>query len=438
MRIGCRVAVFTLSALLLIGCQKEQQVKPDYNKPLPPGASALRLLLDHAQWPDLKGPWEQRDENLATAINRSEAWFAKPSTKSFFPIYDVTHLRARTSVYAFGHLLERAQSASEFEQLVRENFDCYTSVGYDNKGSVLFTGYYTPIFKASQTATAKYRFPLYKKPKDLEVEPLTGKVLGKKVGGGYQPFATRAEIESSDMLAGTELVWLPDRLDQYIIQVNGSAKLEMADGSVMYVGYAGNNGHEYTGLGATLIEEGVIEPERLSLASIRQHFQGKPAELERYIQMNDRYVFFTEYDGANWPSGSLGVQVTPTVSLATDKDVFPRGGIVVVETRKTPLNGTPSDFNQIMLDQDTGGAIRAAGRGDIYYGVGPDAERNAGGQFAEGRLYYFFLKHGKTLEWRRRLDQAQPASPPPSTPATGTPATPAPAKQPAGPFENVY
>jgi membrane-bound lytic murein transglycosylase A len=176
----------------------------------------------------------------------------------------------------------------------------------------------------------------------------------------------------------------------------------------MYIGYSGNNGHEYTGLGATLISEGVIEPERLSLASIRQHFAGQPDELERYIQMNDRYVFFANYDGTNWPAGSLGTQVTPEVSLATDKTVFPRGGIVVINTTKTPLNAAPAPLNRFMLDQDTGGAIRAAGRADIYYGVGPGAEQNAGGQFAEGRMYYFFLKHGKTLEWHHRMLEEKP------------------------------
>ncbi|QNN21490.1 hypothetical protein HED60_04120 [Planctomycetales bacterium ZRK34] len=411
MRTGCRTIVLLACLVTLIGCQKEQQVKPDYNRPLPPGANALRLLLDLSQWPDLKEPWETRDAGLTAAIQRSQQWFSIKSTQSFFPLFDVTHLRARTSLYAFSKILAESQSASAFEQRIQAEFDCYTSVGYDNKGSVLFTGYYTPIFKGSLTQTSVYKYPLYTKPKDLAIEPLTGKVLGRKVGSGYQPYPARREIESSNMLKGTELVWVADRLDQYIIQVNGSAKIDLTDGSTMYVGYAGNNGHEYTGLGATLIKEGVIEPERLSLASIRQHFAGKPAELERYIEMNDRYVFFARYDGSNWPAGSLGVKVEPQVSLATDKSVFPRGGIVVINTRKTPLNGAASPLNRFMLDQDTGGAIRAAGRADIYYGVGPNAEQNAGGQFAEGRMYYFFLKHGKTLEWHQRMLEEQPPTP---------------------------
>ncbi|MBI1369810.1 MAG: hypothetical protein GC162_14285 [Planctomycetes bacterium] len=434
-----RLSVVLLFAVLA-GCQKEQQVKPDYNKPLPPGANALRLLLDPAQWPDLKEPWERKDPAFMESLDRSRSWFGIASTKQFFPLFDVSHLRAQMSVYALSKILTESQSGSQFEQRMREDFDCYTSVGYDNKGGVLFTGYYTPVFKASKTADSTYKYPLYKKPADLDIEPMTGKVLGRKVGSGYQPFPTRSEIESSNMLKGTELVYVKDRLDQYIIQVNGSAKLELADGSVMYIGYSGNNGHDYTGLGQTLVKEGKISPEHLSLPAIRAYFADKPAELERYINMNDRYVFFAEYNGQNWPAGSLGFKATPMTTLATDKSVFPRGGLVVVQTKTTPMAGPQGSFNRMMLDQDTGGAIRAAGRADIYMGIGPDAEQRAGGQFAEGRMYYFFLKHGKVLEWHQKmLTENPPASvkpgkspkpnAPASAPAPGS--TPAPGNAPA-------
>ena len=107
---------------------------------------------------------------------------------------------------------------------------------------------------------------------------------------------------------------------------------------------------------------------------------------------NESYVFFKEYDGASWPAGSLGVQVTPRRSIATDKRIYPRGGIVLVDTTVKSLTGEETMFTQFMVDQDTGGAIRAPGRADLYMGVGPTAGIKAGNQYAEGFLYYIFLK----------------------------------------------
>ncbi len=401
------------AAALMAGCQKQTKVKPDYNRPLPPGANALRLLLSPADWPDLREPYAAKDAELITALDNSIRWYNIPSSAKFFPLFDVTHLRAKTSAYAFKKILESAQTPQDFETAMLENFNCYTSVGYDDRGSVLYTGYFTPIFKGSVTPTAQFKYPLYKKPADLDIDPLTGEVKGRKSPtGGYTQFPSRAEIENSDMLKGTELVYVADRFDQYVIQVNGSAKIELPGGKVMYVGYAGNNGHEYTGLGATLVKEGKIEPERLNLANIREYFNQNPGEVERYIQMNDRYVFFTEYDGATWPAGSLGVKVTPWRSLATDKSVFPRGSVLVVNCDVPDGAAGTRPYRQFMLDQDTGGAIRAPGRGDIYMGIGPSAEQYAGRQFSEGRLYYFFLKHDKVLDWHKQMLQDTPAKTP--------------------------
>lgn len=405
-------------------CKGPEKVKKDYNRPLPPGQSALRLILNPRDWPDLHEPFEKKDAELIGALERSQSWYAAASSKQFFPICGISHIQAQTSVYALRTLLASSGSASEFDSAVRENFDCYTSVGYDDRGGVLFTAYFTPIFKGSTRASDRYKYPLYKKPADLDIDPVTGKVHGRKTpDGGHQPYPTRQQLESSGELKGLELVYVPTRMDQYIIQVNGSAKIELEEGGEMYVGYAGSNGAQYTGLGATLVKEGVIEPEKLNLAAIRAHFADKPDELDRYINMNDRYVFFAQYSGGNWPAGSLGVKVTARRTLATDKEIFPRGGAVLVNTKVQEPGGGQGPFNQWMVDQDTGGAIRAAGRGDIYMGIGPEAEALAGGQFAEGRLYYFFLKHARVIEWMNRMNQ-DPAGIKPAPAPAPAPLTP--------------
>ncbi|MEX0741532.1 MAG: MltA domain-containing protein, partial [Phycisphaeraceae bacterium] len=400
-------------ALLLIApaCQQAEQVEPDYNRALPPGSSALRLLLDQSQWPDLVAAYEAGDGELEAALDRSITWFERPSSKSFFPLGDVTHLRAKTSVYAFRELLREAGSASEFDQMLRQQFHCYTSVGYDDRGSVLYTGYFTPIFEGSLTPTDVYRYPLYKRPPDLVTEELTGTPLGREVDGDIVPWPPRAELEASGLLDGLELVYVADRFDAYIIHVNGSARIDLADGGTMYIGYAGKTDAPYQGIGAALLEEGVFTPERLSLPAIREYFTDNPHLQQQYINRNESYVFFAEYDGANWPAGSIGVKVAERRSLATDKSVFPRAGVVVADTMIPTHDGSQRPFTQFMLDQDTGGAIRAAGRGDIYMGIGGGAETLAGRQFAEGRLYYFFLRHEYVLDWRERMSgQPEPAA----------------------------
>lgn len=399
------MAVWVLTAAIVasVGCQDDIVVKPDYDRPLPPGATALRRLISPSDWPDLRGPYEQRDGALTAALERSAGWFEAASSAGHFPVGDVTHLRAKVSVFAFATILAESPDAATFERRMIEEFDCYSTVGFDDRGTVLYTGYYSPIFKASKTRTGTFRFPLYKRPADLRSDALTGQVIGT--------YPTRRELEASGKLAGLELVYVASRFDQYIIQVNGSAKLELTDGGVMYVGYTGTNGREYTGLGATLKAEGKIE--HASIPALEAYFESRPGELEQYILRNDRYVFFGEYAGDNWPAGSIGVKASPYRTIATDKSVFPRAGVVVADTvladRFSGGGGAPRAFTQFMLDQDTGGAIRAAGRADLYLGIGDAAAQVAGRQYAEGRLYYFFVKNGKLLEWARRMRGAPTA-----------------------------
>ena len=143
-----------------------------------------------------------------------------------------------------------------------------------------------------------------------------------------------------------------------------------------------------------MVDAGLLRADEVSLPAIRRVYRAQPQRVEELMYENECYVFFTEYEGDNWPAGSLGVKVTPESSLATDKKIYPRGGIVLVDTDAVTFTGGRRAFLRFMLDQDTGGAIQAPGRADIFMGVGPGAEILAGGQYAEGRLYYFFLKPG--------------------------------------------
>jgi membrane-bound lytic murein transglycosylase A len=399
-----RTRLLMLALLLtafLGGCHK---AKPDYARPLPPGAFGLRRITDPARMPDLSPVARQlSDRGFAEALDRSVRWFSYPSSKQFFPSGPISHVHAWTSVYAL-QSVGRQDPASILTAL-EQDFDVWESVGWDGSGEVLFTGYYSPTFRASHTKTGEFQYPLYTRPADLVTDPATGEIVGRKTQAGVVAFPGRAEIERSGMLAGTELVYLPDKFEAYLIHVNGSAKLTMTDGSTMYIGYAGNSGHDYTSIGKLLVAEGKLDGDRLSLPAIRTYFRQHPEDLDNYIGRNERFVFFQEYDGGNWPAGSMGFRATPMRTLATDKTIFPRGSVVLLNTTIPTRSGAEGSFDQLMLDQDTGGAIRAAGRADIYIGIGNDAENIAGRQAAPGRLYYFFLKPQRVQSWYDRMQQ---------------------------------
>ena len=391
-------AVAAMATIVLAGCRTTKEVPGDPFAPT--DGPGLVKLGPGDPMPDVSAAYARKTFYLERAANESIGWFQKPSSKQWFPFKNqgtaeevCTHEQAAASVVAFRELLASSSDASTFSRRFFEMFDVWQSVGYTADREVLFTGYYSPIFKASREADDRFKYPLYTRPADLVSDPATGQPLGRRLAdGSTQPWPSRAEIESSGMLKGTELVYLENPLDVYIVQVNGSAKLIMPDSSVMYIGYAGKTDGQYVGLGKSMMEEGLIPKNQLSLSAIRRFYKTNPAAVDELINRNNSYVFFQEYDKGAWPAGSLGTRVNEDASIATDKSIFPRGGLVMVDTRANTFTRGLIEYKNFMLDQDTGGAIRAAGRADLYMGAGAAAELLAGGQYATGKMYYFFLK----------------------------------------------
>ncbi|MEY4769983.1 MAG: Membrane-bound lytic murein transglycosylase precursor [Planctomycetota bacterium] len=405
----------------LAGCKTEEAPAPapDYTRQLGPGESALRKL-DPSEWPDVGAPWRVRDPNLTQALDRSITWFGLPSSKTKFPFMQVcTWDQAAASAVAFKQVLQDSKDEASFVAALKQNFDVWQTVGWNGKGVVLFTGYYSPEFKGSLKQTGEFKYPLYKRPPDLVTDPNNGEPKGRAAkDGSVKPWPARKELEDSQAFKGTELVWLQSPLDVYIAQVNGSAKIILPDNSTYYVGYAGKTDRPYKGLGASCVEAGLIPKDKLSLSAIVALYQKDPAKVQELIWKNESYVFFTTYDGNNWPSGSLGFKVTEKETLATDKKVYPQGGVVLVDTQSIDFGGKKQRFMKYMLDQDTGGAIQAPGRADIYMGVGPAAEILAGGQLCEGTMYYLFLKPDAVSQFP--LPASKKAAAPAAKPATAT------------------
>lgn len=362
---------------------------PDYGRALPAGADALLLLGPDERRPDVRGTWFERDE-IMPALERSMAWTRTAHSNQFFPIAGIDHERALQSLERFAELLETSPTADSFARSFEAEFDVYKSAGWDGAGGgVLFTAYCTPLLAGSLRPTGEFDVPLHALPPDLVKAP-DGTILGQETPQGLRPYPTRREILRDPAYAPLEIVWLADPIDAYIAHVNGSAFVELEDGSIARFGYAGKNGRPYTSLGKALIEDGEVPAEEMSLASIRRWAKRNARKVDGYLARNESYVFFTPIEGN--PRGSLNLEVTERRSLATDKTLFPRGALCFVEAELPTPSGPASPFRQLMLDQDTGGAIRTAGRADIYLGVGPRAERLSGATRSEGQLYYFFLR----------------------------------------------
>jgi membrane-bound lytic murein transglycosylase A len=375
--------------LVLAGCEKRsavlidiQEPQKDYTRQLPPGELALRKITDPQQIPDYTKACSDID-GLDEAIERSLNYMAKPSSKSFYPYGNITHEHAVRSLQELKKLVTSGLPPQQMNAVLRGNFDTYISVGCDNRGTVLFTGYYTPVFDGSFIRTDRFKYPLYKSPDDLMKDP-DGTILGRRgADGQIRQYPSRADIQKSNILAGNELVWLSDPFEVYIVQVQGSAKIRMPGGQIQAVGYAAHNGWEYQSIRQKMIADGKFIEKNINMKTMIVYFKAHPDEVDMYVGKNPRFVFFKFEEGD--PRGSLNEPVTPFRTIATDKTIYPRAMFAF----------SAADLDRpvgFALDQDTGGAIRAAGRCDVYMGIGDHSGELAGKTYREGRLYYLFIK----------------------------------------------
>jgi membrane-bound lytic murein transglycosylase A len=396
-----RVLVWIALLVLPIGCKPPQPATKktiNFSQELPPGTDALRKLLAN-QYPDFSAAATAFNlPRLNTALDHSLAYLAKPGSARDFPCQDITHDRAVASLQALRVLIENEiqnpanDGGHRFDAAIKSQFDVYQSVGAMDPntnqftGDVLFTAYFTPTYDASLTRTGPFQYPLYKFPPDM-VKDAGGAIVQRKMpDGSLGPAYTRGQIEQQHALDGDEFVYLPDRFQAYIITIQGSARLRLTDGRILEVGNTGTNGYQYVSPGRQMLADGVITKQQLTLSGLRNYFTAHPEAMDHYLPMNPRDVFFTERPGG--PFGSLDEPVTPFGTVATDKSVFPRSLPVFVVAPLPNSAGNLQTFRGIMFDQDTGGAIRSAGRCDIYMGLG----EQAGQELNVGQLYYLAVK----------------------------------------------
>lgn len=328
---------------------------------------------------------------LLKAIDNSLRYLTSPQAINDYqkyPIRGITRDRVVRSLTRFRQLVRTSRNAAELWSAVEKEFIFYQSIGRDGLGNVLFTAYYEPLYDASRVATPEYRYPIYRLPPNIK--------------SWSKPHPTREKLEGKDGLQGSkgklkglELFWLRDRLEAYLIHIQGSAKLRLTDGTIATVGYAGNTAYNYSSIGKALADDGKLPLENLTMPVILKYFQENPQELDNYLPRDRSFVFFQENYGRR-ATGTLSVPLTADRSIATDKSIMPPGALALIHA-PFPYVDTNQKIHfrtvsRYVLDQDTGGAIKGAGRVDYFLGTGKVAGERAGMTVSNGYLYYPLLK----------------------------------------------
>lgn len=285
---------------------------------------------------------------------------------------------------------------------LEQNFNVVQATAGGNPEG-LFTGYYESTLNGSRTQKGAYQYPLLGRPSDLVMvelgdfrDELKGqRIAGRVIDGKLKPYESREQILAGKMPAGQyhPIVWLDNAHDAFFVQVQGSGIVHMDDGSIMRVGYDGQNGHAYYAIGRELVKRGIYKKEDVSMDSIRAWMTQNPDKAEELMNTNKSFVFFKETEddssGAG-PKGGEGVGLTAKRSLAIDHGKLPYGFPVYLSADYQDEAGRKLD--RLFMAQDTGGAIKGAVRGDVFWGSGATAEKMAGPMKAKGRYYFLIPK----------------------------------------------
>lgn len=253
-------------------------------------------------------------------------------------------------------------------------------------GKAHATGYYEPEIAGARAPQPGYAVPVYRRPDDLVdvdlglfSDSLAGRrIRGRVEGTQLMPYPDRAAIDAGALAGrGLEIAWAADPVEFFFLQIQGSGRLRLPDGSVMRIGYDGQNGRDYVGIGGMLKERGLLAPGQSSMQGIMAYLRAQPDGGRAVMHENRSFIFFRELTGPG-PVGAMGVPVSPRATVAADPLFVPLGAPVFLSMDRAEANG-------LWIAQDTGGAIKGANRFDTFWGAGDAARTIAGGMSARGQ-----------------------------------------------------
>ena len=395
----CALILTTVIAIFITGCAAPTKKAPE---------ELAMVRRSTFSYPDFSDDLEL--DGLEHSLLKSLVYLQRVPADRTYQFgkdrFEAAHLIK--SLQVFLDFIRTNPSNRELKKFIRSNYTIYQSVGRDQKGEVLFTGYYEPHLSGRLYRDEEYRYPIYALPNDLieiDLSAFNEKYDGESIVGRYTgktvvPYYDRQQIDEEDALVGKAepLAWVKDPVDVFFLQIQGSGKIFLDTGEVINVHYHGTNGRPYRSIGRLLIEEQKIPKEEMSMQKIRSYLKAHPEEMAPVLNHNPSYVFFMlEPEG---PLGYINVLLTPGRSIALDKRIFPPAALAYIRTKKPVVNAAGqidswTDCNRFVLNQDTGGAIRGPGRADLFWGNGPYAEIAAGHLAHTGKLYFMILKQDK-------------------------------------------
>jgi len=290
----------------------------------------------------------------------------------------------------------------------RAFFDAQFTPVQIGEGRAFATGYFEPEIAGSRTRRPGFEVPVYAMPADLvrgwpEDVPVSERTGRPPLGrydeqGRFVLYHDRAAIEEGALIGKAQVIaWAADPVEFFFLQIQGSGRLLTPEGEVIRIGYAGQNGREYVGIGSVMRERGLLGegPGQYpgSMQGIMAYIRDNPAEGRDLMRINKSWIFFEELKG-DGPLGALGVPVRGGNSVAADPAFVPLGAPVWLDLDRAEANG-------LWVAQDTGGAIKGANRFDTFWGAGEDARRIAGVMSGRGRAYVLLPKEAAARLTRR-------------------------------------
>ena len=350
---------------------------------------------------------DMNTDSLMLAVRRNLEYLGRlaPETVFRYGSHEFTCQQVRESQEAFLNLISKGLDEGQLSREMRKTFRVYRATGQVGNRRVLFTGYYEPVYEGSLSPDETFRYPLYRPPDDLikiDLSLFREKFKGERIIARIEdkkvlPYYSRYQIEAERVLKGKglEIVWLKDPLDVAFLHIQGSGRLRLPNEKEFLVHFQVSNGQPYRSIGRYMIERGFLLREEMSMQAIKKYLTENPEVRDEVLNHNPSYVFFEKVE--NGPLGSLGVLLTPGRSVALDSTIFPKGALGFISCQKPLVNDqgdiigwTP--FSRFVLNQDSGGAIKGAGRADVFWGNGPYAELTAGHLQHDGDLYLLIKK----------------------------------------------
>ncbi len=409
-KIQCGKRLLAVLMLLMAGAcgtpKPPTAAPPAVSPPAPPATPPVAVAVAKPAPPPPTAAKPDTTEEAARALT-AVAWAELPGWHQDNHAEALPALLASCRVLArqvaWQDLCEAAQSVKGRDAAKRffeTHFTPYRVAAPDASAEGLITGYYEPILRGGRKPSARNRFALYGVPDDLLVldfgdlapELKSMAPRARLDGRRVVPYYDRAQIENGRApVRGKEIAWVEDVVELFFLQIQGSGRILLDDGTTMRVGFADHNGQPYRSIGRVLIDRGELPLERTSMQGIKAWARDNPAKLTELLNQNPRFVFFRELPGNDSsPPGALGVPLTPQRSIAIDPRFVPLGAPVHIATN-WPNSDKP--LQRLMLAQDTGGAIRGAVRADFFWGAGEEAAREAGRMKQSLRMWVLLPKN---------------------------------------------